>query len=102
MKDNIQAVVETQSVRQVMEYRIQLNATIDAIRFLLRQGLPFRRHDESESSDNKGFFLEKMRFLGDHNKEIDAVILNNAPQNLKLVALKIQKDIVSACAEETI
>jgi hypothetical protein len=43
-----------------------------------------------------------MRFLGDHNKEIDGVIPDNAPQNLKLVAPKIQKDIVNACAEEII
>jgi Domain of unknown function (DUF4371) len=72
-------VVETQSVRQGMKYRIKLNATIDTIRFLLRQGFPFRGHDESESFDNKRIFLEQMRFLGDHNKKIYAVILNNAP-----------------------
>jgi aspartate-semialdehyde dehydrogenase len=101
-RQSIQAVVKRQSVRQEIKYRIQLNATIDTAQFLLRQGFPFRRHDESESSNNKEFFLEKMRFLGDHNKEIDAVILNNAPQNLKLVAPEIQKDIASACAEETI
>jgi Domain of unknown function (DUF4371) len=101
-RQNIQAMIERQSVRQGMEYRIQLNATVDTIRFLLRQGLPFRGHDESESSDSKGLFLEQMRFLGDHNKEIDEVILDNAPQNLKLVAPEIQKDIVNACAEETI
>jgi Domain of unknown function (DUF4371) len=95
-------VVERQSIRQGMKYHIQLNATIDTVWFLLRQGLPFRGHDESERSDNKGLFLEQMRFLGDHNKEMDVVILNNAPQNLKLVAPEIQKDIVNACAEETI
>jgi Domain of unknown function (DUF4371) len=102
MKDNIQAIIKRQNIRQGMEYRIQLNAIVDTIRFLLRQGLPFRGHDESESSDSKGFFLEQMRFLGDHNKEIDEVILDNAPQNLKLVAPEIQKDIVNACVEETI
>ncbi|CAH9107154.1 unnamed protein product, partial [Cuscuta europaea] len=30
------------------EYRIRLNASIDVSRFLLRQGLPYRGHDESE------------------------------------------------------
>jgi Domain of unknown function (DUF4371) len=54
-----------------MEYRIQLNATLDTIPFLLRQSLSFHGHDEFESSDDKGFFLELMRFLGDHNKEIE-------------------------------
>jgi Domain of unknown function (DUF4371) len=61
--------------------------------------LPFCGHYESKS---KGFFLEQMRFLGYHNKKIDGVILDNTLQNLKLVAPKIQKNIVNACAEETI
>ena len=43
-----------------------------------------------------------MKFLGDHNEEIDKVILNNSSQNLKLIAPSIQKKIVNACAEETI
>ena len=64
--------------------------------------MAFRGHDESESSNNAGNFLEFMKYLGDHNKEIDKVILDNAPQNCKLVAPGIQKDVVNACAEETI
>jgi hypothetical protein len=48
----------------------------------LRQGLLFHEHDESKSSDKKENFLEFMRFLDDHNKEIYGVILDDAPQNL--------------------
>ena len=43
-----------------------------------------------------------LRFLRDHNEEIKGVILDNAPQNRKLIAPTIQKDIANACAEETI
>ena len=100
-KHGIQSIVERQSVRQEIDYRVQLTATVDLIRILLRQGLAFRGHDESESSKNAGNFLEFMRFLGDHNEEIDQIILDKAPHNLKLTAPAIQKDIVNACAEET-
>ena len=43
-----------------------------------------------------------MKFLTEHNEDVKSVALNNAPQNLKLVAPEIQKDIVSVAASETI
>ena len=85
-----------------MEYRTHLNASIDCVQFLLRQGLAFRGHDESESSSSQGNFLELLKFLIEHNEDVKSVALNNAPQNLKLVAPEIQKDIVSVVASETI
>ena len=76
------------------------NATIDCIRFLLNQGLAFRGHDESENSDNQGNFLELLAFFSNHNNEVEAVVLKNAPENLRLVSPAIQKDIVNAAAIE--
>ncbi|PIN11338.1 hypothetical protein CDL12_16064 [Handroanthus impetiginosus] len=84
-----------------LQYRTHLNASIDCVRFLLRQGLAFRGHDESEESKNQGNFLELLRFLGDHNGTIHDV-LQSAPKNLKLTHSDIQKDIVNAAAKETI
>ncbi|XP_078171495.1 uncharacterized protein LOC144565578 [Carex rostrata] len=98
---SIRAVVDKQTVRQEKDYRIQLGAIVDCVKFLCRQGLAFHGHDESESSFNEGNFHELLRFLEDHNEEIDKVIFDKAPQNLKLIAPTIQKDIVNACAEET-
>ncbi|QHO57597.1 Zinc finger MYM-type protein [Arachis hypogaea] len=69
-------------------------------KFLLRQGLAFRGDDESHNSNNQGNFLELLDFLAQHNTEIDCVF-KNARGNLKLVAPKIQKDIVKAAASET-
>ena len=43
-----------------------------------------------------------MNFLADHNEEVRVVALKNAPENLRLTSPKIQKDIVNACAVETI
>jgi hypothetical protein len=84
-----------------IEYWTCLNALIDCIRFLLRQGLAFRGHDESKDSSNQGNFLELLRFLADHNEDIKAVTLRNAPKNNMLISPAIQKDIVSAAAVET-
>ncbi|XP_057471022.1 uncharacterized protein LOC130759834 [Actinidia eriantha] len=101
-KQHIQTVFVKQSDQARMEYRTRLNASIDCVRFLLRQGLAFRGHDESESSSSQGNFLELLKFLAEHNEDVKSVALNNAPQNLKLVAPEIQKDIVSVAASETI
>ncbi|XP_028124415.1 zinc finger MYM-type protein 1-like [Camellia sinensis] len=64
--------------------------------------LAFRGHDKSENSSNQGNFLELLKFLTDHNEDVKVVALSNAPQNLKLTSLDIQKDIVNVVAFETI
>jgi Domain of unknown function (DUF4371) len=98
-RQNIHTVIERQSVKDGVNYRIQLAATIDTIQLILRQDLAFHGHDEFENSSNVGNFIELLRFLKDHNEKIKGVIFDNAPQNQKLVAPTIQKDIVNACAE---
>uniref|UniRef100_A0A2N9J031 TTF-type domain-containing protein n=1 Tax=Fagus sylvatica TaxID=28930 RepID=A0A2N9J031_FAGSY len=98
---SIQSFHFKQTDQARIEYRTRLNASIDCIRFLLRQGLAFRGHDESEDSSNQGNFLELLKFLADHNEDIKAVTLRNAPENNMMISPAIQKDIVSAAAVET-
>ncbi|XP_016164910.1 zinc finger MYM-type protein 1-like [Arachis ipaensis] len=99
-KQHIEVVFPKHSDQAKRDYRTHLTATIECIRFLLRQGLTFRGDDESHNSNNQGNFLELLDFLAQHNTEIDR-IFKNARGNLKLVAPKIQKDIVRAAASET-
>ncbi|XP_052177634.1 uncharacterized protein LOC127791694 [Diospyros lotus] len=101
-EQNIEIVFFRQSEQTRCDYRIRLNASIDCVRLLLRQRLAFRGHDESEDSNNQSNFLELLQFLANHNKEIKAVTLKNAPENLKLTSPDVQKDIVQAAAIETI
>uniref|UniRef100_A0A0D3BTY5 TTF-type domain-containing protein n=1 Tax=Brassica oleracea var. oleracea TaxID=109376 RepID=A0A0D3BTY5_BRAOL len=82
------------------EYRIRLTASIDASRFLLRQGLSFRGHFEKEEAVNKGNFLQLLKYTGEQNETISKVILSNAPGNNQMVSPLIQKDIVHSFAEE--
>ncbi|KAK9993243.1 hypothetical protein SO802_022946 [Lithocarpus litseifolius] len=99
-KQHIQTVLVKQSNQDKLEYRVQLNAIVDCIRFLLYQGLAFRGNDESQGSSDKGNFLELLKFLGDHNEFINEV-LQKLQKNCKLTHHDIQKDIVNAIARET-
>ncbi|ESQ28986.1 hypothetical protein EUTSA_v10024135mg [Eutrema salsugineum] len=84
------------------EYRIRLNASIDASRYLLRQGLSFRAHDESVESDNKGNFKQLLKYTAEQNEVVGKVTLENAPKNNQMTSPPIQKDIVHCFAEEVV
>ncbi|XP_023729570.1 uncharacterized protein LOC111877281 [Lactuca sativa] len=64
-------------------------------------GLPFRGHDESEDSINRGNFLELLQFYADRNDKVGHVVLKNAPKNSQMTSSSIQKDIVHVAAKET-
>nr|XP_009777610.1 PREDICTED: zinc finger MYM-type protein 1-like [Nicotiana sylvestris] len=99
---SIQVVFDKHSEKLKSEYRMRLEASIDVARLLLLYGLPFRGHDESESSTNQGLFLGFLRWHGDKHPDVGKVILENAPQNDTLTCPIIQKDIINACAKETL
>ncbi|XP_008231297.1 PREDICTED: uncharacterized protein LOC103330486 [Prunus mume] len=93
-KPHIQTVLGKQSDQAHIDYSICLTASLACLRFLLKQGLPFRGHDESDTSNNRGNYLELLQFLADHDEKVKAVVLENAPGNLKLIAPTIQKDLM--------
>ena len=76
------------------KYRARLQASVDCVRFLLRQGLAFRGHDESEESSNRGNFLELLKFLANHNEDIKAVTLENAPSFFKVTCPILKKTLL--------
>ncbi|XP_004308446.1 PREDICTED: uncharacterized protein LOC101295762 [Fragaria vesca subsp. vesca] len=100
-RQHIRNIINKNAKQSRTNYRIRLTASVECIRFLLRQGLAFRGHDESENSSNQGNFVELLQFLADHDEQIRAVALKNAPANLKLTSPTIQKEIVNAAAVET-
>ncbi|KAM2464651.1 hypothetical protein ACFX1W_003848 [Malus domestica] len=99
---HIETVVSKHSDQARKAYRTCLIASIKCTKFLLRQGLPFRGHDESATSSNRGNYLELLQFLADNNDKVREVVMENAPGNLKLLAPSIQKEIVNSCALETL
>ncbi|XP_060182757.1 uncharacterized protein LOC132612659 [Lycium barbarum] len=101
-KQSIQAAFYKLDDKGKHEYWVRLNASIDVVRLLLNQGLALRGHDESESSLNKGNFLEVLSWYADKCDQIQPYVLGKAPKNNKMTSHDIQKDIVSACKIETI
>ena len=83
------------------EHLIRLNAAIDVCRYLLHQGQPFRGHDESKESTNKGNYRELMDYTIMHN-DVIAKAFKNAPLNNQLLSSTIQKDITECFAEEVL
>ncbi|XP_042391829.1 zinc finger MYM-type protein 1-like [Zingiber officinale] len=73
---------------------------LDVTRFLLKQGLSFRGHDESSNSLNRGNFLELLQWYSQRNKEVSKVVNQNAPGNNQMISPAIQKDLTRACASE--
>jgi hypothetical protein len=71
MKQNqhIEVFIFKHSEKTRNMYRRRLTASLDCLRYLLRQGLPFHGHDESIDSSNQGNFLEMLRWYADRNKE---------------------------------
>ena len=72
-RQHIQSILVKQSNKYKLEYRVELNAIVDCIKFLLCKGLAFCGHDESQGSSDRGNFLELLQFLGDHNESINEV-----------------------------
>jgi len=51
-------------------------------RWLTFQGCPFRGHDESPDSLNRGNFLEMVKLLASYNTEVNEVVLENGDSPL--------------------
>ncbi|CAN6585781.1 unnamed protein product [Malus baccata var. baccata] len=101
-KQHIETFVIKQTDEARINYHTLLRGALDCTRWLLQHGLPFRGHDESFKSSNRGNYLELMQFLADHNDKVRKVVFENASKNLKYTSSDIQKDLVRACAIETI
>ena len=98
---SIQNAFDKQSDQAKKDYRIRLEASVKCINWLLKHGLPFRAHDESESSNNRGLFLSLLEFYSSDIEHVRNVVLQNAPKNHRITSPDIQKDIVHALAVET-
>ncbi|XP_075091691.1 uncharacterized protein LOC142171880 [Nicotiana tabacum] len=99
---SIQVVLDKHLEKVKSEYRMSLKDSIDVAILLLHHGLLFRGHYESEYSTNQGLFLSFLWWHKDKHLDVGKVILENAPQNDTLTCPMIQKDIINACAKETL
>ena len=89
-----------QSRELEITYRTRLTAALHVIRFLLKQGLAFRGHDESSNSLNRENFLELFTWYANRVESIKHVIGDNAPGNNQMTSPRVQKELVNACASQ--
>lgn len=71
---SIQVAFDKQSEKMRSEHRIHLEASTGVARFLLKFGLSFRGHEESESRKYKGLFLGLLEWLGKMLPDVNSVI----------------------------
>lgn len=81
-------------------YKTRLTTALDSAKYLIKQGLPFRGHDESSSSLNKGNYLEMIDSYKEKNEDVRIAFDELCPENAKMLSPDIQKDLVKAYAQE--
>ncbi|XP_073016513.1 uncharacterized protein [Primulina eburnea] len=81
------------SSEAVARNRLRLKVGIHVVRLLALQGVPFKGHDESSNSSNRGNFLEFLDVVALYNDELSDAI-HKAPKNDKYTCDDIQKQIL--------
>ncbi|KAJ4747360.1 zinc finger MYM-type-like protein [Rhynchospora pubera] len=92
---HIENVIVKRNEKVVEDARLRLKTSIDAVKWLTFQACAFRGHDESSKSKNQGCFLEMIKLLAHYNKEVNGVVLDNAPKNAKYTSHEVQKEILN-------
>jgi hypothetical protein len=101
-KQHIDVAFHSASASSKRDYLTRLNGSIDVARILTKQGLPFRGHDESKGSLNRGNFREFRDFAAELNPTLRKAIGKNKSDNSLLIAPEIQRDIVQCFAKEVL
>ncbi|XP_072078121.1 uncharacterized protein [Arachis hypogaea] len=84
---HIDRLLHKQTSEEIEKNRIRLGASIDCIRWLTFQGCAYRGHDESQSSSNRGNFLEMLKFLGSYNERVKQNILKAKVQATEIMGI---------------
>ncbi|XP_052626919.1 uncharacterized protein LOC128133492 [Lactuca sativa] len=90
--------------REKCEFLMREKQAINVVlrRLLLKTGLPFRGHDKSVNSENRGLYIEVLKAIRETSEEIFNNTLENAPKNNQLISPKIQKELVQCFAQEVL
>ena len=76
-----------------------LSRVVAVTKFLGKQNIPFRGHDEGMSSDNQGNFLECMNLLKEFDPFLQAY---SPPSHSTYLSPSSQNEVIQCCAQEII
>ncbi|XP_074293713.1 uncharacterized protein LOC141620851 [Silene latifolia] len=93
---HIPNVYAKQTPREIANNRLRLANSINALRWLAVQGLAMRGRDESESSSNRGNFLELLKYQASFSTNV----VSNRSKNATYTSPDIQIEILQILAEK--
>ncbi|XP_060972576.1 uncharacterized protein LOC115696806 [Cannabis sativa] len=85
--------------QEIADNRLRLKTSIEGIRWLAFQACPFRGHDESKTSINRGNFLELLSFITSYNDKV-AEVLDKAPRNATYTSQTTQKQVLHVLGDK--
>jgi hypothetical protein len=92
--------LNAQSTEEIQNNRLRVKTSIDVARWLAFQGCPFRGHDETLDSRNRGNFLELIQILASYNERVASVVLEKCSKSAKYTSHSIQKEILHVIASK--
>ncbi|XP_042035213.1 zinc finger MYM-type protein 1-like [Salvia splendens] len=99
-RNSVASILRSNTRQMEVAYHIRLTVSLNVTRFLLKQGLSFRGHDESSSSSNRGNFIELLLWFSELNDDVSKTLFANTHANNQMNSPRIQKELANACASE--
>jgi hypothetical protein len=96
---SVKHMVTTHTKESLLKYETHLDTSLGIISYIELQGEPFRGHDESKTSLNKGIFIEFLDWYKLRNEEVRRAFDDNCPKNAKMTSPQIQKELAECCAQ---
>ncbi|GKU88764.1 hypothetical protein SLEP1_g2990 [Rubroshorea leprosula] len=96
---HIDYLLHKKTRQQVLNNRLQFQASFDVVKWLATQGCAFRGHDESSNSSNWRNFIELLKLLSFYNEDVK-LVMENAPQNALCTSRETQKEILQVLANK--
>jgi hypothetical protein len=91
--------VSTHTKDASVKYETRVETSLSIVAYLALQGEPFRGHDETSTSLNKGNFLEMLDWYKENNEEVKRAFGELCPKNAKMTSGTIQKNLANSCAQ---
>jgi len=98
-EENRRLLARTEVERK--ENRDAVATIIDCVRFLAKQGLAYRGHEETTSASNRGNFLELVHFLAKYNPALQHW-LDNCSGNASYLSPDIQNQVIKVLYKTTL
>jgi hypothetical protein len=99
-RTSVKHKVRTYTKDAQIKYETRLDTSLGIVSWLTLQGEPFRGHDESFTSLNRGNFREFLEWYKERNEQVKLAFDEACPKNAQMTSPTIQKELAECCAAE--